>query len=92
MTGSMLALDTLEETENPSSQRVSPDVSGEVEMKKMVDRQRKLEDELSKSQSIIIALKELLKRSEKSLETERDNSSHIRTEYDKLKTYLEEGR
>lgn len=91
ITGSMLALDTVVETDNLASQRVSPDVSGEVEMKKMMDRQRKLEDELNKSQSIILALKERLKRSEKSLETEREDLSHIRTEYDKLKTYLEEG-
>lgn len=96
LTGSMIALDTLAETDDqrydsPDIRQVSPDASHEIEMKKLIDRQRKLEDDLNKSQSLILALKERLKRSEKTLETEREDSSHIHMEYDKLKAYLEAG-
>ena len=97
LTGSMMALDTMVEADSYKddsslAHRISPpDANCEVQMKKLTDRQRKLEEELNKSQTIILALKERLKRAEKTLEAEREDSLHIRAEYDKLKNYLDAG-
>ena len=94
--GSVVAHDTVMEANDQGdsllTDRGFPDVNYEtVQMKKLMNKHSKLEEELNKSQSIILALKERLKRSEKTLEAEREDSLHIREEYEKLKKYLEEG-